>query len=158
LSTRNLQELYRAHGGDLLVYLRRSFGRCASPEDMLQETFLQALRRPDRLARAASPRAWLFGIARHVGLTALRRHRPAVSLNAIEPRAAGPPPQVEAVRLAIASLPDVAREALELRLREQLSYEEIAEMLDIPIGTVRSRLHNAMRQLRQALDVQETTP
>jgi RNA polymerase sigma-70 factor (ECF subfamily) len=158
LSTRNLEELYRAHGGDLLAYLRRSFGRCASPEDMLQETFVQALRKPQRLARAASPRAWLFGIARHVGLTALRRHRHVVPLDEIQPRETPPSTQVQAVRLAIAALPDAARETLELRLRERLSYEEIAQMLDIPIGTVRSRLHHAMRQLRQALEVPERKP
>jgi RNA polymerase sigma-70 factor (ECF subfamily) len=43
------------------------------------------------------------------------------------------------------------REALELRLRENLSYEEIAHVLDIPIGTVRSRLHSALRQLRERM-------
>jgi len=146
----DIDDLYRLHGGTLLAYLRRGFSRCGTPEDMLQETFLHALRHQDRLASAVSQRAWLFGVARHVGLTAARRHRPLDVLDssaaAVEVR-----PEIIEMRQAIAALPEISREALELRLREGLSYEEIALMLEIPIGTVRSRLHTAMRQLRATM-------
>jgi len=50
-----IEHLYHAHGPALLGYLQRSFGRCAAAEDLLQETFLQALRGQDRLAAANSP-------------------------------------------------------------------------------------------------------
>ncbi len=148
---REIENLYHSYSSDLLGYLRRSFGRCDSPEDMLQETFLQVLRAGDRAAQAKMPRAWLFGVARHVGLTALRRHRPSQPL----PEIAAPPTssdQLQQMREAIAKLPDTMREPLELRLRESLRYEEIAAVLDIPVGTVRSRLHNAMCRLRQAME------
>jgi len=147
-----IEHLYHAHGPALLEYLQRSFGRCAAAEDLLQETFLQALRGQDRLAAADSPRAWLFGIARHVGLTAARRHRPTQSLDAIPEETAEPNPELAAVREAIAQLLPAMREPLELRLRENLSYEEIATMLEIPVGTVRSRLHKAMQKLRDAME------
>ncbi len=147
-----IEHLYHAHGPALLGYLQRNFGRCAAAEDLLQETFVQALRKEDRLTAADSPRAWLFGIARHVGLTALRRNRPTESLDATTPTVSEPNPQLAAMREAIAQLPPAMREPLELRLRENLSYEEIAAMLEIPLGTVRSRLHTAMQKLRDAME------
>jgi RNA polymerase sigma-70 factor (ECF subfamily) len=147
---REIERLYRSHGAALLAYLRRAFAWCALPEDLLQETFVQALRRQDRLAEAASPRAWLFGIARHVGLTAARRYRPGATL-AESQLAAEANPEIAAMREAIAALPEILRDTLDLRLRAGLSYEEIAEALDIPIGTVRSRLHSALMRLRQSL-------
>ncbi|NUQ45287.1 MAG: hypothetical protein HUU22_04560, partial [Phycisphaerae bacterium] len=71
----DLERLYRDHGPALLAYLRRRFAGRQVAEDLLQETFVQALRTFDGLAQAASPRAWLFAIARHVGLSAQRRRR-----------------------------------------------------------------------------------
>jgi RNA polymerase sigma-70 factor (ECF subfamily) len=59
--------------------------------------------------------------------------------------------RLAAVRAAIASLPEAQRETLELRLRNELSYEEIAAVLGIPVGTVRSRLHGAVKTLRDRL-------
>jgi len=148
---RDLERLYQTHGAALLAYLRRGFGWCASPEDMLHDTFVAAMRRPQRLAAAQSPRAWLFGIARHIGLTAARRHRnPAPLVEATAP-ADQTDPQIADLRELIAALPDALRETLELRLRERISYEEIAQVLAIPIGTVRSRLHAAMQQLREQM-------
>jgi RNA polymerase sigma-70 factor (ECF subfamily) len=55
------------------------------------------------------------------------------------------------MREAICCLPEIHREVLELRLRDDLSYEEIAQVLNIPVGTVRSRLHHAVRGLRERL-------
>jgi RNA polymerase sigma-70 factor (ECF subfamily) len=60
-------------------------------------------------------------------------------------------PRLENMRAAIAGLPEALRETLALRLRAELSYEEIAETLQIPVGTVRSRLHDAVRRLRAAV-------
>jgi RNA polymerase sigma-70 factor (ECF subfamily) len=147
-----LENLYRDVGPSLLAYLQRSSGDLHSAEDLLQETFVQASRRLEWLSRAVSTRAWLFAIARHVAVTALRRRRITRPLRPEMTAAApGEDPRLEEVRAAIASLPDVLRETLELRLRAELSYEEIAEMLQIPVGTVRSRLHHAVRRLRAAV-------
>ena len=68
---------YREYGAVLLRYLGRRFGRLGA-DDLLQETFVQALRRSQ--GETVSPRAWLFGIARHVGITAFRRRKVMVDL------------------------------------------------------------------------------
>jgi RNA polymerase sigma-70 factor, ECF subfamily len=151
--TVQIEALYRSHAPALLRYLQRNFGACASADDLLQETFLRWLRRSDAAA-AASPRAFLFGIARHVGLTALRGAR-RTRTQAMEEVVAQPATEsaadLQQMQKAIAELPAQIRETLELRLREELSYEEIAAVLEIPVGTVRSRLHTALQLLRAAL-------
>jgi RNA polymerase sigma-70 factor (ECF subfamily) len=145
----DIEALYRTHGGALLGYLRRAFGDGA--DDLLQETFFQAMRGRDRLDAAQSARAWLFGIARRVGLAAIRRNKPCQALPEVPAADAQTDERLAAVRAAIASLPEAQRETLELRLRNELSYEEIAAVLGIPVGTVRSRLHGAVKTLRDRL-------
>ena len=152
-----LETLYRDVGPSLLGYLRRRCPDGHAAEDWLQETFHQAARRPDRLARAASPRAWLFAIARNVLATAQRRSRASASLPPeLSAAETEEDPRLEGVRNALEALPETLREALELRLRGELSYEEIAGVLEIPVGTVRSRLHNALRRLRVELVDEES--
>ena len=142
---------YREYGGALLRYLARRFGRMGA-DDLLQETFVQALRRPRRVGETVSPRAWLFGIARHVGLSTFRRRRVMAELpESIEARAGDVDERMDEMRRAIAKLPEEMRETLELRLADDLSYEEIAAVLQIPVGTVRSRLHNAVKKLREEM-------
>ena len=112
------------------------------------------VRRDGQRQAAESPRAFLFGIARHVGLTALRRAKQSRT-QPIGEVAAAPCAEskedLQRMRLAMAELPEQIRETLELRLRDELSYEEIAAVLEIPLGTVRSRLHTALRLLRAAM-------
>ncbi|HUO10479.1 MAG TPA: sigma-70 family RNA polymerase sigma factor [Phycisphaerae bacterium] len=148
-----MEGLYQHHGPAILRYLQRRFGRAASAEDLLQETFVRALGNQRGLAGAASPRAFLFGIARHVGLAAARRAR-LMRVETFEEAAARDEsdPALAEMRAAIARLPEQIRETLEFRLRDELSYEEIAAVLRIPVGTVRSRLHTAVRLLRDELN------
>ncbi len=146
-----LEHLYRELGPSLLSYFRQQ--RAVPAEDLLQETFLRAARHPERLDHAASPRGYLFGIARFVRLDALRQAPPPQELLA---DVAGPAPegggeQLDAMRAAIAALPELQRETLLLKLQQELSYEEIAHVLAIPVGTVRSRLHHAVARLKQTL-------
>jgi RNA polymerase sigma-70 factor, ECF subfamily len=147
------EQLYREVGPSLLGYFRRQPALASAAEDLLQDTFLRAFRRGNCLATPVSPRAYLFGIARHVGIDALRHRRPVGEL---APEAAAPVEdedgRLEPMRLAIDALPEAQREALLLKLHQELSYEEIAVVLDVPIGTVRSRLHHAVRRLRETLN------
>ena len=152
-----LETLYRDVGPNLLSYLHRCLGDVHAAEDSLQETFCQAARRLERLSQAVSPRAWLFAMARNIAATAHRRRRVTVPLpGELQAAESSEDPRLESVRMALVGLPDGLREALELRLRDGLSYEEIADVLQIPLGTVRSRLHHALRRLRAALTGVET--
>jgi RNA polymerase sigma-70 factor (ECF subfamily) len=148
-----LEALYRTVGPGLLGYLRRWCRDAQAAEDLFHETFLQAARHPARVAAAASPRAWLFAVARNVAAAAARRRRATLPLpeDVMAPPAANDDPRLEAARRALADLPPAQREPLELRLRAGLTYEEIAHVLAIPVGTVRSRLHYALEQLRETL-------
>ena len=148
-----VEALYREHGPAILNYLRR---RCADggwAEDLLHETFARALRQVDRLDEVRSPKAWLLGIARNVWRGARRGRRRTRSLphDLAAESPARDDPRLEQMRRALDALPDAFREVLELRLREELSYEEIANVLGIPVGTVRSRLHHAVRRLQEMM-------
>jgi RNA polymerase sigma-70 factor (ECF subfamily) len=150
--SKDVEMLYHTEGAPLLRYIRRCGGGSCS-EDLLQDTFVHLLAKPDGLRNANSPRAWIYGVARRVVLGFLRRQSRFTEL-VTEPSS---PPVSEvdgrlwAVRAAMAKLPKLQREVLQLRLDAELSYEEIASTLAIPVGTVRSRLHHAVRQLRSAL-------
>ena len=155
----DVASLYQRHGLEVLQYLAR---RCTveAAEDLLQETFLQAVRSADRLAGVTLPRAWLFGIARHVLARHYQRAADFAPLPEIELQSVDGPPEdqrLPPMREAICQLAPELRETLELRLNDELSYEEIAGVLGIPIGTVRSRLHHAVRRLRSVLTESKST-
>ncbi len=147
------ERLYCEAGPSLTAYFRRQQGLSEGAEDLMQDTFLRAFRSRERLSQASSPRAFLFGIARHVGLDARRRQHPAEPL-LDEPAASAKceDPRLEGMRQQIGALPEVLRETLLLKLQQDLSYEEIAEVLGVPIGTVRPRLHHDVLRLRQNLN------
>ncbi|MEU4419355.1 RNA polymerase sigma factor [Actinoplanes sp. NPDC024001] len=157
--------LFDRHAAAIHRYLARRIGPPA--DDLLAETFLIAFRR-----RAAyqpiglEVRAWLFGIATNV----LHRHvREEERRYRALARAAGERPDVHAddgaedrvdaravradLAAALAQLKARDRDALLLLAYAQLSYAEIAATLDIPVGTVRSRINRARRVTRAALDL-----
>jgi len=127
-------------------------------EDLVQETLLRAHRAFDRYTPGTNIRAWLYTILHRVRTDALRRsgRRPlTVELDGDGP--AVPPAQdalatgAEDLERALSRLPEAFRTAVILRDVEELSYQEIAETLDIPIGTVMSRIHRGRALLRNAL-------
>lgn len=150
-----LERLYCDVGPGLIRYLRLRVREPDEAEDLLQATFVEAARFYERLSAAESQRAWLYAVARN--LLAARQRRAGqvqwISLpdEPAEKGAADDDDRLDSMRLAIAALPDPLRETLELRVSQDLSYVEIAAVLDLPVGTVRSRLHNAVEQLRGRL-------
>ncbi len=150
-----LESLYRLHASALLRYLRRIEPRPGEAEDLLHETFVQAAVHWPRVCEADSKRAWLFGAARNIAGGARRRLRRWTSAplpNVVPERAAQPAdPRGDIVRSELRALSAKHREALEMRLRDDLSYAEIAEALGLPLGTVRSRIHYAVARLGQAV-------
>lgn len=135
-------------------------------EDLVQETTLRALRSFESLRSEGPLRAWLLTILRNLFINNYRaknRVPHAVSLDALEnpdpliPSEPSPERQVfsrmesEAVNRAVANLPDDYREVLVLSDMRGMSYQEISEQMELPIGTVRSRLSRARSRIRRAL-------
>jgi RNA polymerase sigma-70 factor (ECF subfamily) len=137
-------------------------------EDLVQETYLRAVRAFGQLVPNSNLKSWLFVIMRNAWLNQLRHARSGprfVELNDEEvgfvhqnDRANEDPHVVylrkeerERIRVAIANLPELYREIIVLRDLEGFSYQEIATMLECPAGTVMSRLGRARAKLRHAL-------
>ena len=159
-----LERLFTESAGDLTRYFSRRHGVTELVHDLVQETFLQMARGLQDGREPKCARGYLFGIARHLSQAAWARKAREVILpfDASTPSEiiAPAPPQddrVNAARETIATLPSLQREVLDLRFSQGLSYAEIAEALAIPIGTVRSRLHNAIAAVRERLEEQESS-
>ena len=127
-------------------------------EDLVQETYLRAYRAFDGFTPGSNIRAWLYTILHRVRTDAFRRS--SRSPRTVEMAGEGPsvpPPQDalaqggEDLTRALEALPDVFRNAVVLRDVEDFSYQEIARILDVPIGTVMSRIHRGRALLRDAL-------
>lgn len=150
-----VERLYREVGPEIQSYLRRHLPDCGAADDLLQEVFVIVVRDCSALQAARSPRTWIFGIARNL----LREHRrrarrqmsPLTDAQEATADTHSADGRIEAVKEAILGLPEKNREVLELRVGLNLTYEEIAEILAVPMGTVRSRLHYAVRALRDRL-------
>jgi len=130
-------------------------------EDLVQETYAKALRAFSGFQLGTNFRAWIFRILRNTFLTSRSGLKSAaVSDDEVETIASGAPnPEAvlieradrEMVRQALTELPAPFREILLLCEVEEMSYEEIAQVLAVPIGTVMSRLYRARKALRSLL-------
>jgi RNA polymerase sigma-70 factor, ECF subfamily len=152
----NLEQLFTESAGDLERYFSRRHGVGELVQDLVQETFLQMARglRDGRKFKCA--RGYLFGIARHLSQAAWAQRKANVVLPFEPARHETPAPvsneRVAAARETISELSNLQREILDLRFSQGLSYAEIAEALEIPVGTVRSRLHHAIAEVRSRLE------
>ena len=146
----------------LYNFARWLSGDADEARDLVQETFAKALKGLGTFKEGTNFRAWMFRILRNTFLTSrsgLERRsteqedeegfQEAVSSEDTPERAAIRRADVELVRKAIAELPAAFQEVLLLADIEEMKYQEVAETLDIPIGTVMSRLARARKQVRE---------
>jgi RNA polymerase sigma-70 factor, ECF subfamily len=140
-------------------------GHAEDARDVVQEAFVQAFLKLDSFRRHSAFYTWLYRIAFNVAITYRRRRRPTVSMDHLRETSHAEPVDCEddpaealdrkercrQVREAIARLAEEHRAVLVLREIDGCCYETISEILDLPIGTVRSRLHRARLQLREEL-------
>ena len=157
LVTRYQDRLYNS-----LVHL---VGSTDGALDVAQDALVQAYVKLDTFQRASGFYTWLYRIAFNLAISSQRRQRPTVSVEHArdvlghEPVDRADPPDARLeqeeracrVREAMAALSDEHRSILVLREVEGCAYEEIAEILELPVGTIRSRLHRARLQLRDQL-------
>ncbi|MBE2248129.1 MAG: sigma-70 family RNA polymerase sigma factor [Myxococcus sp.] len=157
---RAFDALYERYEAPLFGFLTRQLGDAAEAEDVLHEAFLAVLKAREAGRSARSFRAWLFEVARHLCLNRVRtRQRAAKATDAVAqalavsegaalPEAALQRRQTaEALARAVAELPAAWSELYHLRAGG-LSYDELAEVLGVPLGTVKSRLHELVKRLR----------
>lgn len=154
--------LVQRHQKMLLNFFARS-GVQYDCEDLVQQTFLRLYRYRDRYVASAKFTTFLFLLARQVWIDELRRRKRQERL--IDGLAAEPLPEQIApeaadagaaggldLQSALASLPEGLRQVVELGVYQDLPYAEIAEILSIPVGTVKSRMFNALAKLRLFLE------
>jgi len=154
-----VRELYQRYGGLVFSVAHKVLGDAALAEDAAQQTFVQAWRAAASYDPSRSMAAWLAGIARNAAIDVHRRERRhrTESLDAADQTLHSQPPSIEQlyavwqVREAIEKLTDQDRELVRLQHFGELTHSEIADKLDIPIGTVKSRSYRAHRRLADLL-------
>lgn len=164
-SRESYDRLARRYQDRLYNSMLRLTGSREDAADAVQDALVQAYVKLASYRGASQFYTWLYRIAMNLAMSRRRRRRPSVSLDAAR-EAAGEEPQdgrprgdeaamsrerVARVQSALAHLGDQPRKILVLREIEGCSYEQIAEILELPVGTVRSRLFRARLQLRDQL-------
>ncbi len=143
------EELFARYHAPLHGFFRRRLDSADRAADLVQETFLAVIRATERYQPRALVRTYLYGIA--LKLVAVERRKAARQSIAMPAAAPDQTDDVLWVRQAIERLDSGDREILMLREYEQLSYAEIAELLRIPVNTVRSRLFRSRMSLKSVL-------
>lgn len=175
-------ELVRRYQRELYGYLRRYLGDDHLADDVFQNTFLQVYLKCNQYESGRPVRPWLYTIATNQAVDALRRNgrHPAISLDQtvreagdgevrslmelLESSTSGPLEHVQGeerrlvVRAAVDQLPEFLRSVVILAYYQGLKYREIADILEIPVGTVKSRLHAALVKLQEAWSAAPSIP
>ncbi len=139
------EQLMRAYQVPIWRFLRHLLADAALAEDVTQETFLRAYQRLGTFEFRSKFSTWLFAIARHAGIDALRaRQRRDRTEQAVPPRPAVADPSLRSeVAASVASLTPLLREAFLLVEVLGLSYREVSQAIGAPVGTVKSRVFRA---------------
>lgn len=156
------ETLVAPHLDELYAYLARSAGNSEDGRDLLQETLIKAWEGYEDYREHGRARAWLFTIARRALIDWTRSRPPEVRTEplTLERRAdpgADPHERVvardveQAVLGALESVPEERRSVFLMRHHTPMTFREIAEILDIPLGTALSHMHHVTRTLRRAL-------
>jgi RNA polymerase sigma-70 factor (ECF subfamily) len=163
--TASFGELVTKYQDRLYNSVLHVIGSADEAYDVVQDAFVQAFVKLESFSRQAAFYTWLYRIAFNLAVSRRRRQRPVVSvertkeLTGEEPLGRDDAPgarlqrqeQAATVQTALAALAEEYRTVIVLREIDGYDYETIGEILDLPVGTVRSRLHRARTQLREQL-------
>ena len=175
--------LVRRYERELFGYLRRYVGDADLAADVFQNTFLAVFRKIQQYEPGRAARPWIYTVATHQAIDAMRRRARRRDTTPLLPggddsaedsarslfaalEAAGPGPYAaveldesrEGVRRAVAALPDLLKQVVILTYFQGLRYQDAAEILGVPLGTVKSRLHAALAKLTEAMNPQGSDP
>jgi len=159
-------ELVEKYQGRLYNTMIQVVGNSEDAYDVIQEAFFQAYLRLETFRQTSKFYTWLYRIAFNVAMGIRRRRRPRPFDVATGPDLSEvlvdkeltpdeimiSAERIQAVQSVIAELDEEFRSAIILRELEDFAYEEIAEILDVPLGTVRSRLHRARAIIKEKLE------
>ena len=160
MSDETLMAEARKFEKNLLNFFWRQGVSSSEGEDFVQETYLRLWKYRREYKPTAKLSTFLFLMARQVRIDALRRQ---IRRENREEKWIGEQPTSEGpkafgvredVRWALAKLSEPLREVIELGVFQDLPYAEVAEILGIPVGTVKSRMHNALKELKEIFDEQ----
>jgi RNA polymerase sigma-70 factor (ECF subfamily) len=161
-----LEEAFSRHQGELLGTLYYLVGNIEDARDALQEAFVRCWRRRQTVAEVVNLKAWIFRIALNVGRdmrsTAWRKRRKPLpeDESVIGANDASPDAEIlhrerlALVRRALLDLRPEEQEIFLLRQNGEMTYEEIARLVNVPLGTVKTRMRLALSKLREALGPQ----
>lgn len=163
-------ELVDRYKNSVYAICLRMVGNRQEAEDLSQETFIRAYKNIAQFDSDRKFSTWLFRIATNVSIDSLRRKKPSVSLDAEIPGAEGlvlkellsggetlPDEQIvrnemdQFIQHEISLLPEKYRSAIILKYIEDLSLKEISEIMCIPVGTVKTRIHRGREMLRKQM-------
>ena len=159
-----LTEAFARHQGELLGTLYYLTGSHEDAQDAMQEAFVKCWRRRDNVGEINNLKAWVFQIVLNTGRdirkTAWRRRRRPLDERQLSIPSRGDGPQTQArrreelekARRAIHALPPAQQEVFLLRQNGAMKYNEIATMLGVPEGTVKTRMRAALKGLREAVE------
>lgn len=170
-------ELVHRYERDLFNYLRRYLGDADQADDAFQATFLQVHLKRDQFEAGRTFRPWLYTLATHQAIDMQRRDRRHRMLSLDRQTVGGDNPDGKLLDLlasnepnpavqftaderrrwiseTIAAMPEGFRQAVELVYFQDLKYREAAEVLNVPVGTVKSRVHSAVLRLTEAWNKQ----
>ncbi len=166
--------LVRRYEGELYGYLRRYLGDRDLADDVFQNTFLQLYTKIQQYEPGRPVRPWLYAIATNQAIDAMRRQgrHQTIRLHAegedagegalpqlltlLESRGPGPLDLLQSeerkqlIRAGVEKLPDFLKQVVILAYYQGLKYKDIADIMAIPVGTVKSRLHTALCKLHEA--------
>ena len=148
---RALASLIERYAARIHAHLRRMTGDRDDADDLLQDTWVRVARGARRFDAGRRVRPWLYGIASNLARDLHRRRQVRTRAALAERTPEGPSPPFERIDLRerLARLPDRLREVVLLRYYGDLDEAEMAAALGVPRGTVKSRLHGAIRELKR---------
>jgi RNA polymerase sigma-70 factor (ECF subfamily) len=158
-----LERFYRHYHAQVFQFARRLVGNDADAAELTNETMMEVWRAAARYAGESRVRTWLFGIVNHRAIDLLRRrrrrHEHADELNDVADETAacnlsdviGGAQDARHVRTCVQQLPERQKAVVHLAFFEELSYPEVAQVLDVPIGTIKTRVMHAKQRLQHCL-------